>query len=83
MPYTLEDYQGDIVREGLSELTPEERLEGLPPEVIRNWLPPEERFKGLSAEEILRSLPEEVIQEIQKRLEKKNGQGPNGNGESD
>ena len=48
MPYTMADYRRDIVREGLKELTSEERLEGLPPE---------ERLKGLPPEEILKGLP--------------------------
>lgn len=39
MPYTMEDFRRDYVREHLKELTPKERLEGLSPE---------ERLKGLS-----------------------------------
>lgn len=43
MPYTMEDFRRDYVREHLHDLTPEERLEGLALE---------ERLKGLSIEQL-------------------------------
>jgi hypothetical protein len=56
MPYTMADFRRDFVKELLKDLTPEERLEGLPAEEILKALPPEERLKGLPAEEIERYL---------------------------
>jgi hypothetical protein len=53
MPYTMEDFRREYVREHLHQLTPEERLEGLATEEI---------VKNLSAEEILQRLPREVIE---------------------
>jgi hypothetical protein len=46
MPYTMEDFRRQFVKEHFSELTPEERED-----VIKS-LPPEERLAGLSAEQI-------------------------------
>ena len=46
MPYTMEDFERDYVKEHFAQLTPEEREE-----VLRS-LPPEERLAGLSAEQI-------------------------------
>jgi hypothetical protein len=43
MPYTMEDFRRDYVKEHLKDLTTEERLEGLSPE---------ERLEGMSPEEI-------------------------------
>ena len=47
MPYTLDDYRKDYIRGGLSLLTPEERLAGLPTE---------ERLAGLDTKDILAEL---------------------------
>ena len=41
MPYTMEDFRRDVAREHVHELTPEERLAGLPLEQILAALPPE------------------------------------------
>jgi len=46
MPYTMEDFRRDYVKEHFMDLTPEERREAL------KKLSPEERLEGLSAEEI-------------------------------
>ena len=51
MPYTMEDFKHDVALEHLSELTIDERLEGLPIEKV---------LQGISAEEILQSLPIDV-----------------------
>jgi hypothetical protein len=56
MPYTMAGFRRDYVKEHLPDLTPAERLEGLPLEEILKAVPPEERLKGLSAEEIERYL---------------------------
>ena len=61
MPYTVEDYKRDLLKEVvkaipaeeiLSRFDPEERLRGLPPEERLRGLPPEERLRGLSVEQI-------------------------------
>ena len=58
MPYTMEDFQRQFVKEHFAKLTPEERedvIKSLPPEeredVIKS-LPPEERLAGLTEEQI-------------------------------
>jgi hypothetical protein len=52
MPYTMEDFRRDYVREHLKDLTPQERLKDLTPEERLQGLSPEERLAGLSPEEI-------------------------------
>jgi hypothetical protein len=55
MPFTMEDFQRQYVKEHFAELTPEEReevLKALPPEERLAGLPPEQRLAGLSAEQI-------------------------------
>jgi hypothetical protein len=47
VPYTMDDFKRDFLKEHLKDLTPQERLEGLSAE---------ERLEGLSAEEIERIL---------------------------
>jgi hypothetical protein len=46
MPYTMEDFKRDFVKEHFKDLTPEEKQEAL------RALPAEERLEGLSREEI-------------------------------
>jgi hypothetical protein len=41
MPYTMEDFKRDYVKEHLKKLTPVERLEGLSPKVLLKSLSPE------------------------------------------
>ena len=50
MPYTMEDFRRDYVREHLKHLTPEELLEGVPIEKRLEGVPVEKRPEGLSAE---------------------------------
>ncbi len=38
MPYTMEDFRRDFTRDHLDLLTPEERLHGLSPEEIEDYL---------------------------------------------
>jgi hypothetical protein len=52
MGYTMADFVRWYTKKHLKELTPEERLEGLPPEELRKHLSPEERLVGLTPEEI-------------------------------
>ena len=54
MSYTFENFQRDLARRLVMELSPEERLRGLPPEERLRGLPPEERLRGLSEEELQR-----------------------------
>ena len=56
MPYTMEDFQRQYVKEHFGRLTPEERREAL------KSLPPEERLAGLSAEEIRQYLDQLTAQ---------------------
>jgi hypothetical protein len=50
MPYTMEDFQRQFVKDHFSKLTPEEQLE------LFQSLPPEQRLAGLSAEQIRKYL---------------------------
>lgn len=55
MPYTMEDYRRDLKKEALDQLTPQEILDGLPPEKrskLLEALPLEQRLKGLSKADI-------------------------------
>jgi hypothetical protein len=52
MPYTMEDFRRDYVKEHLKDLTPDERLEGLSAEELVKRLSPDERLRGLSPDEV-------------------------------
>ncbi|MBI4749334.1 MAG: hypothetical protein HY774_12655 [Acidobacteria bacterium] len=67
MPYTLEEFKKDARADLLSELTLEERLEGVPSEELLKYIPPEALLKHVAPEERLKGL---TIQEIQAYLEK-------------
>jgi hypothetical protein len=78
MPYTMEDFRRDYVKEHLKDLTPEEiravvppeeLLKGLPPEERLAGLAPEERLAGLSLEERLAGFSPEEIAALLKRLQ--------------
>ncbi len=65
MPYTMEDFRRQFVKDHFPELTPEERKD-----VIKS-LPPEEQqdvIKSLSPETRLAGLTEEQIREYLNRL---------------
>ncbi len=47
MPYTMEDFRRDFVKEFLNELTPEERLAGLSLDDFLAGLSPEQRAELL------------------------------------
>jgi hypothetical protein len=70
MPYTMEDFRRDYVKEHLKDLTPEERLEGLSADELVRRLSPDERLQGLSAEELLRRLSPDQIESYLQRLSK-------------
>jgi hypothetical protein len=38
MPYTMQDFRRDYVKEHLKDLTVEERLRGVPPKTIEKYL---------------------------------------------
>lgn len=65
MPYTVEDFRRDYLKEHLSQLSAKERLAGLSAEEIVKFLPPEE---------ILRRLPREAIESFLRR--RHNGSAP-------
>jgi hypothetical protein len=46
MPFTMEDFRRQFLRESLQRLTPKERAK------VLKAIPPEERLEGLSAEQI-------------------------------
>ncbi len=82
MPFTMEDFQRQYVKEHFHELTPEEReevlqtlppeerLAGLPPEERLAGLPPEERLAGLPPEERLAGLSAEQIEQVRQYLDR-------------
>jgi hypothetical protein len=77
MPYTMEDFKRDYIKEHFAQLTPQEReevLRSLTPEereeLLRS-LPPEERLAGLPLEERLAGLSAEQIREYLDRLSAK------------
>jgi hypothetical protein len=52
MPYTMEDFRRDYVKEHLKDLTLDERLEGLSPKELVKRLSPDDRLRGLSPDQI-------------------------------
>jgi Mg/Co/Ni transporter MgtE len=62
MPYTMEDFKRDYIKEHFRQLTPKEREE-----VLRS-LPPEERLAGLSAEEMEREVLERLSPERRREI---------------
>jgi hypothetical protein len=52
MPYTMEDFRREYIRDHLKELTPQERLQGLSPEEVLKAFSPEERLRGLPPDQI-------------------------------
>jgi hypothetical protein len=69
MPYTMEDFRRDYVKEHLKDLTPEELRAALSPEEIRAVLSPQERLKGLSLEELLAALPTDVKEALRRQFQ--------------
>lgn len=56
MPYTIEDYQKDYVREYLDRLSPKDIIEKYPIERLLKAMPAEEILKGISKSELLELL---------------------------
>ena len=62
MPFTMEDFQRQFIKDHLPKLTPKERKE------VLQMLPAEERLAGLPAEERLAGLSAEQIRQYLDRL---------------
>jgi hypothetical protein len=69
MPYTMEDFRRDYVKDYLKDLTPQERLKDLTPEELLSAVPVEKRVAGLSPEELLAALSPEQVAVLRKRLQ--------------
>jgi hypothetical protein len=80
MSYTLEDFQRDFIKQHGHELakalTPEQRLEGLTPEQLRNVLTPEQRLEGLTPEQLRNALTPEQLRELKQLLEPRRKEKP-------
>ena len=70
MPYTVEDFRKDAIREAFGYMTPAEMAEKFPDELIAK-LPPMKRLIGLPPEEIFRAFSPEEIRAYLKKLPKK------------
>ena len=73
MPYTLENFQKDYVKNHLDLLSSEDRLQGLSSEDRLQGLSSQDRLQGLSSEDRLKGLSLEEIREYLKRMEKPDG----------
>jgi hypothetical protein len=71
MPYTMDDFRKEVALEVLDQLTPEERLRGLPAEERLRGLPAEELAKRLAPAERLRGLPAKQIEAYLRQQRKK------------
>lgn len=71
MPYTMDDFRKEVALEVMDELTPEQRLRGLPAEELVKRLPVEELLKRLPPEERLRGLSAKQIEAYLLQLRKK------------
>lgn len=72
MPYTLTDFRKEVALEVMDELSPEDRLRGLPAEERLRGLPAEDRLRGLPAEQI-----EAYLQKLRKALKPGRGRKQN------
>jgi hypothetical protein len=61
----------EMLAEFMSEMTPEQRLRGLPAEERLRGLPAEERLRGLPAEERLRGLSADDLRRISAAAEQR------------
>ncbi|MBW3598742.1 MAG: hypothetical protein KY475_15890 [Planctomycetes bacterium] len=59
MPYTMEEFKREFLREHPDELSPEERLKGLPLE---------ERLKGFSMDDLFRALSQDELKSLAERI---------------
>ena len=74
MPYTMEDFRKDFVKEHLDVLSAEEILSRFSTEELLKELPVEDRLKGLPAEDRLKGISLEEIQQYLKKLQDKSNQ---------
>jgi hypothetical protein len=71
MPYTMEDFQRQFVKEHFAKLTPQEQeevLQSLSPEARLAGLSPEARLAGLSPEARLAGLSEAQVRQLLDQL---------------
>ena len=68
MPYTMEDFRKDYVKEHLDVLSPDDRLKGLSPDDRLKGLSLDDRLKGLSLDDRLKGLSLKEIQQYLKKL---------------
>jgi hypothetical protein len=64
-----EDQMQQALRDFLTTLSPEERLEGLSSKERLKGLPPEERLEGLSPEQRLEGLSPEELERLRQLLQ--------------
>jgi hypothetical protein len=68
MPYTMEDFQRDYIKEHIDVLTPEEILQRFSPEDRLKGLSPEEILKRFSLDDRLKGISLEEIQQYLKKF---------------
>ncbi len=85
VPYTMEDFRRDFVKEHLHELTLEERLKGVSieerlkgvsPEELRRAVPLAELLKGISVDELARLLTSEELKPLLNALRRSEEEPP-------
>jgi hypothetical protein len=69
MPYTMEDFKKDVVRENLKRMSPQEILENIPLDALLKGLSVEERLKGISNEELVKSIKKRLSKSERKTIQ--------------
>jgi len=69
MPYTMEDFEREVLEEALQKATPEQRLAGLSPEQLVRHLSPEQLVQHLSPEQLVQCLSSEEIERYLRTLQ--------------
>ena len=73
MPYTMEDFERDYVRDHLGVLTAEELLQHVLLEELLQHVPVEELLQHVPVEELLQHVPAEKLKAYVSQLEKQTG----------
>ncbi|TAN50791.1 MAG: hypothetical protein EPN21_08140 [Methylococcaceae bacterium] len=68
MPYTLQDFQKDYIRDHLNLLSPDDRLKGLPSDEVLKHYSPDDRLRGLSPTDIINHLSPAEIKKLLEAL---------------
>lgn len=71
MPYTIQDYQRDYVREHLDLLSPDEVLNRYSPDEVLNRYSPDEMLKRISREDRLKDFTPEELQAALENLQRR------------